>query len=93
MTLTHGISSAEEVYETGLRLLKDHWNPRVPLRLVGIGFDKVLPGAPGQGELFLSDYDRKGIVEKTIFGLSKKDPKGTPVKASLLGRKRRHSGI
>ncbi|MDR3199978.1 MAG: DNA polymerase IV, partial [Spirochaetales bacterium] len=59
-TLSHWISSAGELYETGLALLKERWNPRVPLRLVGIGFDKVQPGEGGQQELFPTEYDRKG---------------------------------
>lgn len=88
-TLNHLITSAEELHETGLRLLREKWNPLVPLRLVGIGLDKVGDDASSQQELFPSDYDRKGIVEKAVFSLRKKDPKGAPVKASLLGKTHR----
>jgi DNA polymerase-4 len=83
-TLSHFVSSAEELYETGLALLKERWNPLVPLRLVGIGFDKVEPGEGGQQELFPTEYERKGKVEKAVFDLSRKDPQAAVVKASLL---------
>ncbi|MDR1931490.1 MAG: DNA polymerase IV [Spirochaetales bacterium] len=86
-TLNHCISSAEELYETGLALLKEKWNPRLPLRLVGIGFDKVQAEGGGQQELFPTEYERRGRVEKAVFNLSRKDPDGAPViKASLLKR-------
>jgi DNA polymerase-4 len=84
-TLSHFVSSAEELYETGLRLIKARWNPCVPLRLIGIGFDKVQPGEGSQKELFPTSYERKGMVEKTVFNMQKKAGEATPVKASLLG--------
>jgi DNA polymerase-4 len=84
-TLSHLISSAEELYETGIKLIKAKWNPRIPLRLIGIGFDKVQPAEGSQKELFPTAYDRKGMVEKAVFNMQKKAGEATPVKASLLG--------
>jgi DNA polymerase-4 len=88
-TLSHDISSAEELYETGIKLLKDRWNPQIPLRLVGIGFDKVEPGEGSQQELFPTGYERKAMAERAVYKLSKKNPDGAPVKASLLRKKNR----
>jgi DNA polymerase-4 len=92
-TLSHFISSGEELYETGIKLLKERWNPRVPLRLIGIGFDKVEPGEGSQKELFPTAYDRKGLVEKAVFNMQEKAGEASPVKASLLRapRKKRDS--
>ncbi|MDR1627055.1 MAG: DNA polymerase IV [Spirochaetia bacterium] len=88
-TLNHLVASAEELYETGVKLLKAKWNPQVPLRLIGIGFDKVQPGEGSQQELFPTAYDRKGMVEKAVFNMQQKAGEATPVKASLLQRPRR----
>lgn len=84
-TLSHFVLSAEELYKTGLDLIKAKWNPRIPLRLIGIGFDKVQSGEGSQKELFPTAYERKGLVEKAVFNMQKKAGDATPVKASLLG--------
>jgi DNA polymerase-4 len=85
-TMNHYVSSAEELHETGLKLLKERWNPRAPLRLVGIGFDKIEPAGGSQRELFPTAYDRKGQVEKAVFDMREKAGGAVPVKASLLGK-------
>ncbi len=86
------LSSAEELHRVGTELLAAKWDRSQPLRLVGIGFEDVRgEEEPVQPELFPSEFDRKGIVEKTVFSLRKKNPRGAPVKASLLGRRPRGS--
>ncbi|MDR1179694.1 MAG: DNA polymerase IV, partial [Spirochaetales bacterium] len=71
-TLSHFVLSAEELYKTGLDIIKAKWNPHIPLRLIGIGFDKVQPGGGSQKELFPTAYERKGLVEKAVFNMQKK---------------------
>ena len=89
-TLGHWVSSAEELYRTGADLLDAKRDPGRPLRLIGIGFDQVETGTSAvQSELFSTEYDRKGIVEKTVLSLQKKNPRISPVKASLMGKARR----
>ncbi len=89
-TLGHPVCSAEELHRAGMELLTAKWDRGEALRLVGIGFEDVRgDDEPFQPELFQSEFDRKGIVEKTVFSLRKKNPRGAPVKASLLGKKGR----
>jgi DNA polymerase-4 len=87
-TQSRPVCSAEELRRHGSDLIKTKWDGAAPLRLVGIGLDAVETTlGVRQGELFQTEYDRKGIVERTIFSMRQKNPRVRVVKASLLQRK------
>jgi DNA polymerase-4 len=85
-TLSHFISSAEELYHEAGKLLQDRRAPDQPLRLLGVGFQNVQSGrGADQEELFELPDDRKRKVEEAVLRLRNKN---APIqKASLLNRR------
>ena len=93
-TLRHYVSSAEEVFDTVLELLEKRWNGFDPVRLVGVGLTALeAANEPEQAELFEDAYDRRKKVEEAILSYRKTKKGGSIVKASLLSRRSRDTGI
>lgn len=85
-TLSHPVSSGEELYETARELLLSRWDGKTRFRLLGVGIAGVEPeGSESQGELFSETQDeRHREVEKAVLSLKKKF-KGTRIdKARFL---------
>ena len=84
-TLGHAVSSAEEVYDTVLALLKKRWNGTDAVRLVGVGLtSSETAEEPEQAELFGDSYGKKNKVESAVLSYHKSKKGGRIVKASLL---------
>ncbi len=84
-TLSHWVTSSEEIYRTAQSLLDKRWDGHTPIRLIGVG----LSGVSGeetdeQLELFQQRDDRTKKVEQTVIGLKKKMSGVTLTRASLL---------
>jgi len=83
----------KEIYETGEILLKELWNRRVPLRLVGIGISHFAPTTQGlepkQLVLFESQREKRLELEKRIDYLRERFGGSAIVPATLVFRRRR----
>src|SRR3990167_1380451 len=66
--LPYSTASTKEIFEMGKQLLKELWDGRAPLRLVGIGISQFGPPASGiiQPSLFDSVSDKRLELEKRI---------------------------
>ncbi len=90
--LPYPSASTKEIYELGETLLKELWDGRTPLRLVGIGVSQFacLPARQGeviQPSLFDSVRAKRLELEKRIDTLREKFGRDTVVPAILLGLK------
>lgn len=83
--LPYPTSSTKEIYDMGQTLLKELWDDRTPLRLVGIGISQF--GETIQPSLFDSQREKRLGLEKRIDGLRKKFGKDAIVPAALLNIK------
>ena len=83
ITLQHDVTSAEEIFEHGKKLLKKRWDGHTPIRLIGLGLAAVRETkGEHQAELFEQEYERQKKVENAVYNLRLK---GSDVmKASLL---------
>lgn len=89
-TLRHYVSSAEEIYDTALRLLDKRWQGGELIRLIGLGLTALENTAqPEQNELFEDPYDKKKKVEEAVFSYHKSKKGANIVKASLLNKRMR----
>ncbi len=96
-TLKHRVTSSDEIYRLGLELLRQRWDRRTPVRLIGVGTGNVTASdAPRQSELFPDEYDKRQRVEETVTRLKEKMADLPLTRASLLpkggGRKKKASG-
>jgi len=84
--LPYSTASTKEIFEMGKQLLKELWDGRAPLRLVGIGISQFGPPASGiiQPSLFDSVPDKRLELEKRIDTLREKFGKEAVVPAALL---------
>ncbi len=79
------LTSAEEIYEGGLELLRKKWNRTTPIRLIGLGVTNLEKlGGASQQELFETPYTKKRKLEETVLRIKNKFPEGKITKASLL---------
>ena len=83
--LPYPSASTKEIYELGETLLKELWDGRIPLRLVGIGVSQF--GEVIQTSLFDSVRTKRLELEKRIDTLREKFGRDTVVPAILLGLK------
>jgi DNA polymerase IV len=89
-TMSHWLTSSEELYSISLSLLEKRWDGYTPVRLLGVGTEELEPAqTPVQKELFSDDYDKKKTVEEAVLAIRRKFGSGEVVKASLLGKKKR----
>ena len=85
VTLPHWVSSAEELYDASLSLLRSRRQAGQELRLVGVGFSNVERDTGGdQQELFELPNDRRRKVAEAVLQLRKKNARIE--KASLMRR-------
>ncbi len=90
-SLSHRVSSAEEIYSIAQELLNKKWEKGRALRLIGIGLANLTrTGTEDQQELFNDMYDKKRKVEETITGLKNKISGVILTKASLLRKTNTH---
>jgi DNA polymerase-4 len=80
--LPYPTSSTKEIYEMGKQLLKELWNSRRPLRLVGIGISQF--GESVQVSLFDEVRDKRLGLEKRIDSLREKFGKEAVIPAALM---------
>ena len=80
--LPYPTSSTKEIYEMGEELLKELWDGKTPLRLVGIGISQF--GETVQPSLFDSVRSRRLGLEKRIDSLRSRFGKDAVIPASLL---------
>jgi DNA polymerase-4 len=85
--LPYPTSSTKEIYEMSEVLLKELWDGRTPLRLVGIGISQF--GETVQPSLFDEVREKRLGLEKRIDHLREKFGKGAVTPASLLQLERR----
>lgn len=83
--LPYPTSSTKEIYDMGETLLKELWDGRTSLRLVGIGISQF--GETIQPSLFDNQREKRLGLEKRIDGLRKKFGKDAIVPAALLNIK------
>ncbi len=90
-TLKHWITSSDEIYRLALELLRQRWDRRTPVRLVGVGTANVVSSdTPRQNELFPDEYDKRRRVEEAVARLREKMADLPLTRASLLpGAKRK----
>jgi DNA polymerase-4 len=81
-SLDHPFSSATEVFQTARALLRERWDGRTPLRLLGLGFAAVRAREPAQGDLFEDRFSRSHKVEVVVADINATGAGLT--KASLL---------
>ncbi len=91
--LPYSTASAKEIYEMGKQLLKELWDHKTPLRLVGIGISQfTFEGPTLQLGLFDENRDRRLELEKRIDTLKEKFGKEAVIPAALLSlQTRRYS--
>jgi len=84
--LPYSTASTKEIFEMGTKLLKELWDGRAPLRLVGIGISQFGPPAGGiiQPSLFDSVSDKRLELEKRIDTLRERFGKEAVIPASLM---------
>ena len=84
--LPYSTSSTKEIFGLGEELLKELWDSRTPLRLVGIGISQFVPSIGGmvQPSLFDGIRDKRLDLEKRIDTLREKFGKDVVVPATLL---------
>ena len=90
--LPYPTASTKEIYEIGERLLKELWDGRTPLRLVGIAVSRFEPeGQTLEAKLFDNDKVRakRLELEKRVDYLRERFGEDTVVPASLLRLKYR----
>ncbi len=84
-SLKHWFVSSDEVYQTAKELFNLKWERGKPIRLLGLGFNKVeLLKRENQGELFENNFNKIHRVEETIIKLKSKDSNIKITRASLL---------
>ncbi len=90
-TLSHPVASSTELYRVIRQLFTSRWTKGRTVRLVGVGLGSLEgAGGPEQGDLFSTDSEKQGRVEKALAELRKKHPGGVEVvRASLLNKNRR----
>ena len=86
--LPYPTSSTKEIYEMGEELLKELWDNKTPLRLVGIGISNLQPTGrtlePIQPSLFDEVRSRQLELEKRVDDLKRRFGKDAVIPASLL---------
>ncbi len=80
--LPYPTSSTKEIYTLGEELLKELWDYRTPLRLVGIGISQF--GETVQPSLFDDQREKKLGLEKRVDSLRRRFGKDAVIPASLL---------
>ena len=80
-------ASTKEIYDMGKVLVKELWDGRTPLRLIGVGIAQF--GESVQPSLFDSVRDKRLGLEKRIDKLKEKFGKDAVVPAVLLSLKNR----
>jgi DNA polymerase-4 len=80
--LPYPTASTKEIYEMAKQLLKELWDGRTPLRLVGIGISQF--GESVQPSLFDEVRDKRLGLEKRIDHLREKFGKDAVVPAALM---------
>jgi DNA polymerase-4 len=80
--LPYPTSSTKEIYTLGEILLKELWDHRTPLRLVGIGISQF--GETVQPSLFDDQRERRLELEKRVDNLRSRFGKNAVIPASLL---------
>jgi DNA polymerase-4 len=90
-TVKHWLTSSDEIHRLAVGLLEQKWKGGTPIRLVGVGVDRVVgPAEAVQQELFDDELGRKRKVEEAVTRIREKIEGVTLTKASLLeGRGRR----
>jgi DNA polymerase-4 len=86
--LAYPTSSTKEIYEMGEILLRELWDSKTPLRLVGIGVSQF--GEDVQGSLFDEVREKRLGLEKRIDELRKRFGKKSILPASILNLKSYH---
>lgn len=88
-TLSHWVTSAEELYHEALELVASRKPPNEPVRLIGVGLSNVeRESGRDQQELFELPDDKKRRVEEAVLRLKKRHAQIQ--KASLLERGERN---
>jgi len=88
-TSEHYLSSAEEVYAIGLKLLLKKWNQKTPLRLLGVGLTSLIPEEEFyQPELFDDGHAalRKQRLQEAILRIRSRFKNEAITKARLLAK-------
>lgn len=80
--LPYPTASTKEIYEMGKTLVKELWDGRTPLRLIGVGISQF--GETVQGSLFDGVRDKRLGLEKRIDNLRERFGKDAVVPASLM---------
>ncbi len=80
--LPYPTSSTKEIYEMGKVLVKELWDGRSPLRLIGIGISQF--GETVQGSLFDGVRNKRLGLEKRIDNLRERFGKDAVIPASLM---------
>lgn len=80
--LTKPTNVTKEIYDLAEVLLKELWDSRTPLRLVGIGLTQF--GEIVQPSLFDQEHDKRLELEKRVDNLRSRFGKNAVIPASLL---------
>jgi len=80
--LSYPTNITKEIYEMGEVLLKELWDGKTPLRLVGVGISQF--GEQIQGSLFDSVREKRLELEKRVDSLREKFGKDSVTPAALL---------
>jgi DNA polymerase-4 len=90
-TVRHWLTSSDEIHRVALELLDQRWNGSTPIRLVGVGTDRVVGREDAvQQELFEDEFDKKRKVEEAVTRIREKMAGTKLTKASLLERQSGH---
>ncbi|MBL8966599.1 MAG: hypothetical protein JNG85_06290, partial [Spirochaetaceae bacterium] len=65
-------ASAEEARVAGLALLREAWDGRGAVRLLGLGFADLEEERCRQGELFAEDSERRRKAEEAVFEIERR---------------------
>ncbi|MFW5741948.1 MAG: DNA polymerase IV [Spirochaetota bacterium] len=69
-TLSHEVTSADELYRSARELLQSKWDRVTPVRLVGCGLGNVESGPPdGQQDLFDRSSEKRMKLERAVYRL------------------------
>ena len=80
------LTSIEEIFQRAKELLSAQWDGRTPLRLIGLGFQRLQPTGAQQQELFDETPQKRRKIQQLAQGLETKFQHGVLSKARLIAQ-------
>ncbi|MCE5256287.1 MAG: DNA polymerase IV [Spirochaetaceae bacterium] len=81
-----GYEASEEAYSDAAKLLRQNWDGKRPIRLIGASFMNLQPAGSTQTNLFESGHERESCAQRAVLALQQKG-KGRITRARYLKNK------